>query len=109
EAKRRDVKELLNNITAWRIGLFVEDGILKLPAGVQIFDLKWDWLPTGMPWIDPLKETTADIARVQAGLDSPQRVCRRRGEDFFEIVDEIAVAQNYCKEKRVQVAYPELK
>jgi lambda family phage portal protein len=55
------------------------------------------WMLTGWPWIDPVKDATAAVMEVNAGFNSPQRICAERGRDFFEIVDEIAEAKAYAE------------
>jgi capsid protein len=92
ETKRAALRTLHNNWTAWRLSLAQRDGLLTLPAGMGIADLNWNWQAGGIPWTDPGKETTADIAAIAAGIDSPQRVCLRRGADFAEIAEEITTA-----------------
>lgn len=99
--KRGDLKALLDKITAWRLGLFIADGDLKLPKGVKLRDLRWEWQHTGIPWYDPMKEVTAAVATVNAGFSSPQRECKKLGLDFFEVIDERAEAEKYAKDKGV--------
>ena len=67
--------------------------------GVNLSDLRWEWVPAGMPWIDPLKEINADIAAIGAGLSSRTRRLREQGIDFKELVDELAAEQKYLVEK----------
>jgi capsid protein len=58
---------------------------------MTVADLKWKWKPTGTPWIDPLKEILADVAAMEAGIESPQGVADRTGErDPFEVAEEQA-------------------
>ena len=61
------------------------------------------WMCRGWPWIDPLKDLAATKLELELRLTSPQRVCAERGRDFFEIVDEIAEAQEYAKNKNVSM------
>jgi lambda family phage portal protein len=61
------------------------------------------WMCTGWPWIDPVKDATAVIMEINAGLTSPQRVCAEKGRDFFEIIDELAEAAQYAKDKGVSL------
>jgi capsid protein len=93
--KRQDNRDLLDNVTGWRLGLAVRDGRLRLPRGISAADLRWDWVPKGLPWWNPEQEVNADIAAVGGGLRSRQRICRDRGDDFFEIADEIAKENEY--------------
>jgi len=99
QCKRADVQQFLNQLTAWRVGLWIEDGELALPKGMMLGDVTWDWIPAGLPWIDPLKEVNADVTAIQAGLSSRQQVCRERGQDFFSIADQLAQEHAYMKEK----------
>jgi capsid protein len=91
--KREDVQALLNQMLLWRAILWIQDGCLP---GVSLSDLRWLWVPNGTPWIDPLKEVTADISAIGAGLTSRQRVCREKyGADFFEVMRELARETRY--------------
>jgi capsid protein len=94
-AKRQDNRDLLDNVTAWRLGLAVRDGRVRLPRGMTVENLWWDWVPKGLPWWNPEQEVNAAIAAVGGGLNSRQRICRDRGDDFFEIADEISKENKY--------------
>jgi lambda family phage portal protein len=59
------------------------------------------WMCRGWPWIDPLKDAATAQLEIEMRINSPQRICAERGRDFFEIVDEIAEAQTYAKDKGV--------
>jgi capsid protein len=87
---------MLNHLTTWRINLWIQDGVLP---NVSLSDLNWDWVPAGMPWIDPLKEINADIAAIGACLSSRTRRLREQGIDFYEVVDELAAEEAYLKKK----------
>ena len=56
--KRADVQALLDHLTAWRVGLWIQDGVLD----ADIRDIRWTWIPNGIGWIDPLKEIDAWLA-----------------------------------------------
>ena len=99
EEKRKQNRELLDALTRWRMTLWVLDGRLALPAGMAIDQVTFDWIHAGLPWIDPLKETDADIQAVGAGFDSTPRVCKRLGRDAWEIADEEAEYQAYRQGK----------
>jgi len=97
ENKRDDNRELLNALLAWRVGLWIIDGVLELPKGMSIADVRWEWIARAIPWIDPLKEIMADIRALEARLTSRQRICKRNGVDFFEIADELALEEEYLQ------------
>lgn len=57
------------------------------------------WIPPGMEKIDPLKETSADIMQIMAGLKSPQRVIKETGGDPETVINEIAAFTETINEK----------
>lgn len=105
-SKQQDLSELLDEITSWRLGMAIADGDLMLPRGVDFRDLSWEWVPDGVPWWDPAKEVSGHAAAIAAGLDTPQRVCRAIGTDFYDNVDEIAKANTYAKNRGVSIILP---
>jgi len=48
---------------------------------------RWDW-------VDPLKDIQADVAAIDAGLQSPQRVASKLGRDYEDLLVEIKAAQD---------------
>ena len=102
--KQRAVKRLLDDLTAWRLSLAVMDGELVLPAGITVDDLTWDWVPNGLPWIDPKKEAEADILLITNQLDSREDVCRARGKDWYSIVEKQAKEVAWMKKHGIDPA-----
>jgi capsid protein len=105
--KRADLLDILNQITAWRLQLFILDGQLELPAGLEIDELAWEWVPSmTVPWWDPAKEINGHLAAIRAGIDSPQRITKEAsGRDWYDNVDQIAKALDYARAKRVPLAF----
>lgn len=104
ESKRVELTDVLDRITKWKISQWIAGGLLRLPAGVESIDaLPWDWVPAGIPWIDPMKEVEADGKAISLGLKSRQRTCRERGLDYFSIVDELAQEQEYAAAAGVSI------
>jgi len=101
KSKRDDLRELLDILTLWRIRLWISKGDWKLPQGFALRDIKWQWISAGIPWIDPLKEATANTVEINTGTNSRTRICKERGEDFYEIVDELAEENEYAASKNV--------
>jgi capsid protein len=94
--KRADVQEMLRKLTVWRLGLFIADGDLRLPSGVAISDLRWDWIPDGLPWFRPKEEIAADIMAIQAGLKTREMVTRERhGTSWREMAERLADEQQH--------------
>lgn len=87
--KRADNRALLASLTRWRLAMFVQAGTLELPRGMNVRDLAFDWIASGLPWIDPLKETNANALAITAGIKSRTEICKERGRDFGEVVAEL--------------------
>jgi len=51
--------------------------------GVKIFKTKWK--RPSWEYVEPLKDATADIAKVRGGITTQRRVHARRGDDFDEL------------------------
>jgi lambda family phage portal protein len=56
--------------------------------------------PGGQP-LDPLREAKANRDDIASGLQSPQRIAARRGEDIEEILDEIGEFQEMVAERGI--------
>lgn len=104
DIKRQDTRATLDALLRWRLGMEIVDRRLTLPRGISLDDPLWEWVSKGVPWIDPLKEINASLAAVGGGLTSRQRDCKGRGENWFEIVDELAQENEYLAEKNVQTS-----
>jgi lambda family phage portal protein len=75
----------------------VESGQLTLPRNASPDTLtRADYRSPGMPWIDPLKEMSADEKAVQNGFKSRHMVMRERGYDP-DIVDQQLQADMFQK------------
>ena len=99
ENRRAENRDMLNALLAWRIGLWVIDGDLVLPGHTSINDLAWEWVSVRMPWVDPQKEAQGWATALEQKLTSRQRICAARGEDWWEIADELAAEGAYLDQK----------
>ena len=106
--KRARMKTWHDNWTLWRLLLAIEAGEFALPRGMTIDDVLWEWQADGIPWHDALKEVKAAHEEVAGGFNSPQRICKARGRNFRDVVDEIAEAIGYAKEKGVPLSWATL-
>jgi len=104
-SKRADIVELLRKLTVWRLSLWIQDGVLQLPRGLTLKDVPFEWVHRGMPWWDPAKEIRGQIEAINAGLDTPQRVCRATGTDFEDNVKQIAKATAIASEHGVPLSF----
>lgn len=88
-AKRVDLIEWLDKITGWKIAQWVATGMLTLPVGMMVTDVPWEWIPVGLPWIDPQREISADVLAIKAGIRSRQQICKERGYDFADTAKQL--------------------
>lgn len=100
-ADRRDDQIIARNRwTWWQYQRFIMDGLLTLPSGKTINDLRFQWVPRGMPWWKPSEEIVGDLKAIAGGLDYPQRVCHQRDRgDVFENIDKTIEVIKYAKER----------
>lgn len=104
--KRAQVAALCHKIFMWKFKGWLETGDITLPKKVTLKDVarKVEFRPLGIPYVNPLQEIKADIEAINNQLDSPISVCKRRGKDYFRVVDEIAQAKEYARKKGVLIS-----
>lgn len=98
--KRARNRNKLDWLTARRLRLAVADGDLTLPKKMTFAQAlaHCHWISRGIPWIDPLKEITADVAAIKAGQLGPETSCRQHGLDVYKMIDERARVEKYARE-----------
>lgn len=103
--KRQDIAVILDNIARWKLSFFTRGNIIRLPRGKDFRFLRWEWVPAGIPWIDPLKEMSANMLAMASGATSLQRLHKEAGHgDAFDTIDEIAAIQKYAREVGAQIS-----
>lgn len=103
KGKRADLREMLDHLTAWRLAIGLRDGD-PLLRGLTLDRKAGEWIADGTPWWNPQQEITADIAAIEAGLNTRSRICRERlGVDFHDVVDTLAEEEAYIVEKGVTI------
>jgi capsid protein len=99
EDKRADLQEMLDRITVWKILQWVGQGYLSLPSGYGIEDLRWDWIPSGLPWWDASKEIDGDIKAIQSKLRTRSEIRRERyGDDWKDVVRKLREEEDFLQE-----------
>lgn len=95
------VRRLLQPWYAEWLPLATLAGAVPVPAesAGQFLDARF--LGRGWPWTDPLKDVVATKEGIRAGLTSQMRDCASRGEDFEEILEELAEAARMAAVKGV--------
>ena len=110
--KRDDQLDMHNWYTNWRIARYIlptsmgGTGEIILPRSLSAADLRYEWVPRGVPWWKPAEELDAELKSVAAGIDTPQKICRRRGTgDFYKNLEEIKRAQDAAAELGIELKF----
>lgn len=97
--RRDDQLEMRRRWTLFQLQRWTLGGLLTLPAGRTIGDLKWKWIVKGMPWWKPSEELTADLKAIAAGITSLPDVCAKLGTgDPRDNIKETAEVIAYARE-----------
>jgi capsid protein len=104
ESKRRDVELLLDQITYWIISNWVAQGVVELPGGMTMKDVKWKWIPAGTPWFNPAEEGQADIDLINAGLKTRTEVrLEKFGDNWKDVADRLKDEEEYINELNLKL------
>lgn len=96
--KRSDNKLFLDDWTQWKLGIGIARGQVTLPRSIKPEELDWEWIPTAVPWIDPLSEVQADLAAIDGGLETRTSVIRRRtARSFRDVLAELKVEKDEAR------------
>ena len=105
EPKRNDLREMLRKVTAWKLRQWILSGLLVLPAGMTIADVRFEWIHDGLPWWDMSKEVKGDVEAINATLTTRTDVCKQRGlGSWKKIIDRLSEEQEYMESKGVTPA-----
>jgi len=101
----------LDRIFGWWLEEALFKGAIKMQSGtplpVKVFDKfnnpyfigkRWDW-------VDPEKDISAVGKSIEMGQNSPRRAAAEKGDDFKELIDEIADDMAYAKLKGVELNF----
>jgi capsid protein len=104
--RRKPIIRLLDHWTRWKLSIAVANNIIRLPRGMFVSDLKFQWVHAGMPWWKPKDEIAANAMAIERGFASTEDVCRESGEDAYEIAEKEARYQIFMADvkKRVREA-----
>lgn len=97
-------QELLNrrvNYPLWREWVTAAYTKQLLPFRGKAADLERykavDFIRPGWPWIDPVKEITADVEALKAGLISPQDLIVKRGGDPYKVLRDLSTFKAWAE------------
>jgi len=89
--QRRLCMRLHRPVYLWQVRGWIESDptIKQLAAQGKIDPFRHRWNPPTWPYIEPLKDASADLLRVRNALISPRRLHNERGREWSEIAREI--------------------
>jgi lambda family phage portal protein len=101
------VYQLCRPVWARWIDVAVMSGALSLPSFERrrAEYLACEWLPTKWDWVDPLKDTNAELAQIAAGLKSRTQAISERGYDAEEVDQQIAKERERERELGLAFSY----
>ena len=84
-------------------GAIVMPGGSPLPAAKAEKFARHEWQARRWDWVDPMRDTEANILKVRAGLMSPQDLSAAMGYDFEDTLAAIKAAQDLAQELGVRL------
>lgn len=103
--KRKNLQNVLNEITRWKIAQWVLEGRLVLPSGMDASNVTFEWIHAGLPWWDPSKEIAADVAAVDSGLRTRTEIRKERfGDNWEDVIREKAKEDKLMTELGIQTS-----
>jgi lambda family phage portal protein len=96
------VEHVCQRILAAWITAAIMRGVLPLEFTDPRYQTVW-WKCKTWDWVDPLKDTQAEIAALGAMLTSRTRIAAERGQDIEDIFDELAAEHALAAEKGIEL------
>ena len=95
----------------WHDAEFKDWGLQKAARAakldlIQIQELL-EWIPSGSPWMDKLKQIKGDDIAIELRVDNAQDAARRRGADAFKNIDKQLQVEKHEQDERKRLGLPE--
>ena len=111
--KREPMQQLLSLIAKWKLARWTSaeqtvddfgEPRIKLPGRMTLNDLTYEWIPAGIPWLDPAKESKADEAAVRMGIASRGYIAKKRGySKLRRTFDELEYEENEIARRGITI------
>jgi lambda family phage portal protein len=85
--QKRFIHRILRPIYVRRIQRWIDEGELKVPAGIPD-PLKHSWIPPGWAWVDPQKDIAAALMAIDGNLDSRENIIASHGRELEDVLDQ---------------------
>lgn len=106
ELQEWEISELETPVYKWKVRGWLEEdaelAALAMAEGVDVF--AHEFAPRGWDYIEPAKDTTADLLQVSNALNSPRRIQAARGRDWETVAEEIVNDHTYAVTRAKQAA-----
>ena len=76
---------------------------MNLPAAKYDKFSTIEWKPRRWQWVDPMKDTQANVIAVANGFKSRQGIISEAGGDIEDVLDEIAADYQLAESKGVEL------
>lgn len=79
--------------------LFFNINTAQLPVSASLLDAVMYpiWRPRGFDWVDPSKDTQADVLALDKGIKTRTEILSERGRDFEDTMEQLAYEKAYCE------------
>jgi capsid protein len=95
KSKKEANQEALNMVADWKHQEWIDKGLLKGFSNAN--EIKYNWRASGQPWLEELKEIDAAAKRIDVGLSSRQLEAKKRGLDWYELMEQRKEEDDYIK------------
>jgi lambda family phage portal protein len=87
------------------LGMALLTGQVQLPSSLPVSRVleAARWTPRGWDWVDPVKDVTADIMALRAGMTTHSAIAQKRGRDFFEDIEQRKREIEHAKKNGVEI------
>ena len=93
------LRKIMSTWLDWVYG----NGILRLIGGRRTLAeaCHSPWRHRGFPWIDPARDAISIKNKMAMAITSPQREANAQGENFLDLLDELAEAKRLMQERNI--------
>lgn len=106
EPKQEDLIEAQDKIAYWIIGFWIDAGLLVLPAGMTISDVRWEFIPDGVPFWDTQKDALGTASLIAMGLETFEGVARKTNSEWQDNIIRNAASAKFARDNGVPIMLP---
>ena len=100
------IRSFLQPVFDWWLESAMLSGELELPGSDWRRYRRVLWIPRGWDWVDPSKDAEGAEKLIGLKLTSRQRILDARGDDFLQVLDEIAAEDKEAEKRGISLELP---